>query len=232
MGVAFFYLLGPFLVPIISPLWKGENIVVRTVSGWVEFMRSKESLIEENAMLKERLSSMELELSSVSLSRNQEAVLLSTLNRTTESGGILASVLVRPPQSLYDFLIVDAGTDEEVSLGAKAYMPEGPELGVVTEVFSNQARIKLFTSSGEETGAVLERHGVPVVLEGIGGGNFRIRVPRETEVAIGDRILSAGLEGSLLAVVGNITLEPTDSFKEVLAKSPMSIFSTRFILIR
>ena len=232
VGTIFFYLVGPSLVPLISPLWKTENAITRTIGGGFELLRSKQALVEENAILRERLISMELEISTISSAKEQEETLFRALGRTESSGGVLASVLVRPPQSLYDFLLVDAGSEDGVSLGAKVYMPEGPELGVVSEVFSNQARIKLGTSSGEKTGAVLERHGVPVVLEGVGAGNFRIRVPRETEVVVGDRILSATIEGNLLAIVGDITLQPTDSFKEVLAKSPWSIFSNRFVLIR
>jgi len=35
-----------------------------------------------------------------------------------------------------------------------------------------------------------------------------------------------------LAVVEDIRLQPTDSFKEVLAKSPTNIFTLRFVFIR
>lgn len=230
-GAIFFYFLEPFFVPLISPLWKTENAVVRTLSKSADFFRSRQALIDENVVLKEKVLSLELEISSARAAAGQRELLFSLFGRREEGAGIIASVLVRPPQSPYDSLIVDAGSRDGISLEARVNLPEGPELGIVSEVFSRQSRVKLFTSDGEETAAVLERHGVPVTLIGIGGGNFRIVVPRETQVEIGDRILSANISSNLLAVVGNVSLKPTDFFKEVLAKSPANIFTVRFVEI-
>lgn len=223
VGAVFFYISKPLWLPIIAPVWKSENVASRTINNFFGSIRSKHALSTENAILKEKVSSLELELSVLRI----EGVVENKI-----ADGILAAVLVRPPQSLYDFLVIDRGSDHGVTNGAKAYMPEGPELGLVAEVFNDQSRVRLLTSSGEKTSAVLERHQVPVVIEGVGGGNFYIKVPRETEVEVGDRILSADLDGGLLAVVGSVTLKSTDSFKEVLAKSPASIWTTRLLLIR
>jgi len=221
-GAALFYIAGPLVVPMISPVWQAENIVTKTVSGNFNLLRSKRSLAEENALLKERIASMEAEFSSRSVGE------FLSFART---GGITASVVVRPPQSPYDIILVDKGSNDGVINGAKVSMPEGPELGRVVEVFPNQSRVRLWTSSGQKLEAILERFEVPVLLEGMGGGNFLMRIPRETEVMVGDRILSAGTDGGLLAVVGDVELKPTDSFKEVLAKSPISIWTLRFVNI-
>src|SRR3989339_757666 len=99
-------------------------------------------------------------------------------------------------------------------------LPEGPILGVVSEVFSKSAKVKLFSASGEETNAVLERNSVPVTLVGGGGGNFKLTLPRDIAIEKGDRILSPDITSRPLATVGEISVRPTDSFKEVLAKSP------------
>ena len=71
-----------------------------------------------------------------------------------------------------------------------------------------------------------------MTLEGAGGGNFKLVLPRETEVEAGDRILSADISSRLLAVVGDVVMKPTDSFKEVLAISPVNIFGIHFVLIK
>lgn len=178
------------------------------------------------------MTSLELEVSALSLYRSEAERLLALLGRQAEQGGVAASVLTHPPQSPYDLLVIDAGERDAIAVGSKVFLPEGQELGVVTQVFPSFSRVKLLSTAGEKTPAVLERHEVSVELVGQGGGNFKVVVPRETEVEVGDRILSANLDSSLVAIVAEVNLEPTDSFKEVLAKSPANIFTIRYITVR
>lgn len=232
IGAGLFSLIDNFIISTISPLWRAENRISRALGQGVDFFSSRQTLIRENADLKEKLASVEMELSSLYASQEQSRVLLELLGRTRREESVVASILTYPPQSPYDILVVDAGAQDRVVEGKTVFLPEGPELGVVSEVFSNTSKVKLFTTSGEETNAILERHNVPVVLQGIGAGNFKLVIPRDTEVEIGDRILSTRLTPSLLAVVEDIKVEPTDAFKEVLAKSPANIFNIRLVLIR
>lgn len=153
------------------------------------------------------------------------------LDRRTENGAIVASVLAYPPQTPYDIIIIDAGSNDSVEAGSKVFLPEGPMLGRVSEVFPNQAKVKLFSASGEETGAVLERNNVPITLIGRGGGNFKFSLPRDMAVEIGDRIVSRDIGAHLLAIVEDINVKPTDSFKKILAKSPTNIFTLRFVFV-
>lgn len=228
IGGGVLYFLTPVIVRVAAPLSHSENTLVRPFVSTYNFFRSKQVLISENNLLKNRISSLEVELSVLS-SRSRYEELLASLGRNNNVSSVIASVLVRPPESPYDLLVVDVGSRDGVSLGSKVSMPEGPELGVVTEVFSKQARVSLFSSNGVKTNAVLERHGVPVVLEGVGLGNFHMVVPREIDVVVGDKILSSSIGSDLVAVVGDVIVEPTSSSKKVLAQSPLNIFSVRFV---
>ena len=231
VGAVIFSLFNNFLIKAVSPLWRAENGFSRVLGKSVDFFHTRATLAEENANLREKITSLEVELSTLTLIRDSQASLLNLLGREASHVGITASILTHPPQSPYDLIIVDAGSRESVEVGARVALPEGPEIGTVAQVFSSFSRVKLFSTPNEKTQAILERHEVPVELVGAGGGNFKIVVPRDTQVEVGDRILSAGLTASLLAVVGEVNLEPTDSFKEVLAKGPANIFSVRFIQI-
>lgn len=153
------------------------------------------------------------------------------IDRQTESGLVVATVLTYPPQTPYDVIIIDAGSNESITIGSQVLLPEGPILGIVSEVFPKSAKVKLFSANGEETNAVLERNNVPVTLVGVGGGNFRLAVPRDIAIEKGDRILSPDITARLLATVGEVSVRPTDSFKEVLAKSPTNIFTLRFVFV-
>ncbi len=229
MGLVLFSFARPLIVSIVSPLWRAENVFSRTMARSFGYFHTQATLVSENASLREKVASLEIELSARTADSGNS--LLEMVGRTRTSTGITTAVLTHPPQSPYDFLVVDAGERDGVVSGARVTLPEGPEVGTVFQTSSNSSRVKLFSASGEKTNAVLERHQVSVVLEGVGAGNFNISVPRETEVVVGDRIISPGLDSTLMAVVEDIKLSSTDSFKEVLAKSPVNIFSVRFVKI-
>lgn len=232
--VIVFYLLSFVRLPLVSfatPLWNAENKTTDALANSFSFLSSKSALIQENRELNFKLQSYEAERIAYVGWREREIELMNLLGRKGDREGIAASVIVHPPQSPYDVLVVDAGSSSGVLEGERVRMPEGPFLGTIVEVSANNAKVKLFSSSGTETNAVLERHNISIVLIGAGGGMFKFSLPRDAEVLPGDRILLADMEASLLAVVGDVSLKPTDSFKEVSAKGPTNIFNTRFVLI-
>ncbi|KKT96743.1 MAG: hypothetical protein UW97_C0003G0004 [Parcubacteria group bacterium GW2011_GWA2_45_15] len=201
-GAVIFSLLDAIIISIISPIWKIKNVII---TGNVI-----PSLPEE---------------------QTQKNILLELVGRKQESNIVIAAVLTRPPQTPYDVIIIDAGSNESLTIGSEVSLPEGPILGIISEIFPKSAKVKLFSASGEETNAVLERNNVPVTLVGSGGGNFKLTLPRDIAIEKGDRILSPDITSRPLATVGEISVRPTDSFKEVLAKSPTNIFSLRFVFV-
>lgn len=231
-GGFIFSFIDGVIISAVSPLWRTENIATAKLSSIGDFFRFRNSLLKENNMLKERVAQLELEVASSASVAGGENSIFSFFGRQPEPEGIVTTVLVSPPQSPYDTLVIDAGEDDGVIPGSSVFMPEGPILGVVSDVFSGSSKVRLYSAPGEKTRALLERHSIPITIEGAGGGNFRIIMPREVEVVAGDRILSADIFSHLLAVVGDIKMEPTDSFKEVLAKSPANIFGIHFLVIR
>ena len=219
------------LISLISPLWRAENAVSRSLYNGVIFFQSQRALVNENTTLKEKLSSLEIEILSLSKDRDDRNRYLELLGRKQNSNMVLASVLTHPPQTPYDVIIIDLGLNESISSDSEVFLPEGPILGRVSEVFRKNAKVKLFSSAGEETSAVLERGDLPVTLVGVGAGNFKMTIPRDVEVQIGDRVLSLGVSSHLLAIVGEVSVSSTDSFKEVLARGPANIFALRFVFV-
>jgi cell shape-determining protein MreC len=205
-------------------------MISRRLDGTLSYFRSKRSLEEENRILKEKLALSEELVSRARTFGEQNEFYQSLLG--TNTAYKIGAVLVRPPQSPYDVLIVDKGGNDGVSVGSQVYSPEYILIGSVFEVEKDLSRIRLFSSPGEKVNAVLERHQVPVVLEGNGGGNFKIVLNRDTAVEVGDRIITAGAAAELIAVVGDINMSPTDAHKEVLARLPINGNLLRFVQIR
>lgn len=226
-----FTFLGPLLSRAAQPLWKSENIIGRALVRQAEYWRTKSALIAENAELRDTVAALDAERVSQNLALAQRDSLKTLIGRDLARGEIVAAVLTWPPQSPYDTIIIDAGSKDGVTSGAQVALSQGAALGVVSDVTATTAKVKLFSSPDERVSAVLERFEVPILLEGVGGGTLRASVPRETEVVVGDRILSADLHNSLLGIVESVHVGATDAFKEVLARSPANIFSLRLVII-
>ncbi len=230
-GATFFSFSRGLMVSIFSPLWKGENAVAVGFRNLATFFKSKNALIEENQILRDKLASNELSNLSLQTVGEAENSLLMNFGRTSTNKFVVSSVLVHPPQTPYDSLIIDAGAVDGVSLDAVVSLPEGPKIGTITEVFNKSARVKLYSSNGEKTNAVLERFGVPVTLVGRGGGNFEIALPRDVAVEVGDKIISGNLTPMMMGIVGDVEMKPTDSFKKIMVRSVANIYTMRFVVI-
>jgi rod shape-determining protein MreC len=216
---------------ITSPIWKGQNFVSNSIRYSAEMFRSKRSLAIENANLKKRIMSYDEIIMNARATNDKYEELLSVFGRDIRNVGIPATVLIHPPETAYDILVLDAGSNLGVSENDLVSTPDGVALGRVSEVFDHTSKMRLFTSSTVQTNAVLERDSVSISLLGQGGGNFKIILPRDMDVQAGDRILTSGLDSSLIAVVSSITQKPTDAFKEVLATTPINIYTHRYVVI-
>jgi len=230
-GAIIFSFADKVIISFISPVWQAENVIARSLRNGATFLRTQKTLSEENIVLKEKLSSLELRILSLSNEEAQKDTLFELIGREREPNIIVAAVLTHPPQTPYDIIIIDAGSNDSIAIGSTVSLPEGPSLGIISRIFSGKAQVKLFSANGEETNAVLERNSIPVTLVGIGGGNFKLAIPYDVAIEKGDRILSLDIVSRLLATVGKINVRPTDSFKEILAKSPTNIFTLRFVFI-
>jgi len=229
--VIFSFLRGP-LTNLVSPLWKGSNIFSRTLYGAMALVRSKESLESENQALKTELDSYnELVVSARSLEASRDEV-LAHFNRATTTPGIAATVLVHPPETPYDVLVVDAGSAEGVVLGDRVSLPEGVSIGQVSEISTHTSRVNLYSGSSIKTDAILERNSLPVTLMGHGGGNFEFDLPKGTAVVLGDKILSPNIRAEMVAVVGDVQSDPTDSLEHVYAGSVYNVSNLRFVVIK
>lgn len=231
-AILIFLFARSLIIRAVSPVWSAQNWLSTEMRSLAGLVRSKESLAAENEQLKQRLSVYDELLSSYRALESSRDELLGAFGRPGGAPGIAAGVLVHPPQTAYDLLMIDAGESEGIREGSRVSLPEGGALGLVEDVFARESQVSLYTSGGRSTSAVLERGNVPVVLLGKGGGSFDIEVPREVDIAEGDRIFLPGLRSELVAVVRKIEVEPTDSAKHVTASGVANITSIRFVIVR
>lgn len=151
-------------------------------------------------------------------------------NAVHTDGGVTARVIHRPPHTLYDTLLVDGGGTHGIAVGHLAVV-DGIALGRVTSVSDHSALIQLFSSSGVTQDVLL---GDPVAVasaKGVGGGSFELSLPQSVASIPGDIIRIPGSEAYVLAVVRDVSFEPTDVSKVVRASSPIPLSELDFVRI-
>jgi cell shape-determining protein MreC len=237
-GALFFSLTAGGFIRVFAPVWSGENFISRGVSNLFYFFYSKDALIKENQTLKDKLVSEEILLASTRTLSDTENNFLKNIGRSPDSKIVTAAVLVHPPETPYDVLIIDVGTDSGVQVGQEVALPmdsstglPGPKIGTVSEVYKKNSKVTLYSANGQKTNAILERNSIPVQLVGRGGGNFEFSLPRDASVAVGDKILSADITRALVGVVSDIEEQSTDSFKKVLVISAANVYTDNFVTI-
>ncbi len=183
---------------------------------------SKSSLLEENETLKKEIRDISLKLLDRNLLYEENLSLKERLGRSENVQTVVARVIARPPQSLYDTLVVDAGSKEGIKVGEKVLYGDNIMIGEIAEVFEKNSKVKLFSSSGENINVTVGKQAVPALAVGAGGGNFEIKIPRNTPVSLGDSILAPSIMPHLLGVIEYMEPKESDPFERILFKSPIS----------
>ena len=158
------------------------------------------------------------------------------LGRDAEVKRILAGVLLHPPATPYDTLVIDAGEAEGVAVGDVVSAGGTVVLGTISEVYTHAARVVLYSAPGQKYDAFLHHTNpsgtggtVPLAVEGQGGGSLQARLPAGTPVSAGDTALLPGIAGGLSAAVSRVEHAAGESFSTVYFSLPADIFALRFV---
>ena len=72
----------------------------------------------------------------------------------------------------------------------------------------------------------------PVTVEGRGGGNFYIKIPKNIKVKIGDPVVWPSADTVLLGAVEIVDSGEGDAYSQVYFKSPINMNSLRYVQIQ
>ena len=223
------FLLPGVLVAVASPLWGAGSSLTAGVGNVGSFFSDKATLTNErdrlladnaayyakNAALDARVKDLERLLG----------------DRTESVNGILAGVLSRPPVSPYDVLIVDAGSDVQVSVGSRVDGPGGMPLGEVESVTKSSARILLYSTPSKETESWIGEARIPVTLVGEGSGAMSAVVAREAGIAVGDLVYASGPGALPVGSVTAVENDPSSPRSRVDIRPLLNPFSVTWVTI-
>lgn len=154
------------------------------------------------------------------------------LGRAGGAREVAAKVIVRPPGTPYDTLMLDVGAANGVAVGQEV-RAGALSIGVVDEVYGDTARAALYSAPGQSYQAtvVTKTATVPAALEGQGGGSMVARIPAASDVRVGDRVEFPGLSGGIVGSVAAVNGNTTDTFTTIYVRLPVNIFELQYVYI-
>jgi cell shape-determining protein MreC len=202
------------------------------LSNIKSYFFSKKSLFLENENLKAQISESEADRANYSSVVAENENLKEILGRkNTNKNIILAAILAKPNQSLFDTLIVDVGEKNGVKIGDMVFALGNVPIGRIAEIYPNSSKVILFSNAGEKTQVVISGGQVFMEIVGRGGGNFEMIIPRDLTLEKGNQVTMPGINPYVLAVVETIISDPRDPFTKVLLACPINIQELKFVQI-
>ncbi len=213
------------------PFRKAQEILGGAGRNFTSFFSSKLSLSKENNALKKELIDVKYKLADRNALALQNTELLALVGRKSEASTLLAVVLERPPYSPYDTFTIDVGQKQKVKIGDQLVIGEGIIIGKVIETFSSKSRAVLYSSFGQKFQASVGKNHVSVEVEGKGGGNFSIRLPRSVPISIGDVVVASDISPKIFGQIAKIDVTPNDSFQTLYFNSPVNLSQLYYVKV-
>ncbi len=223
------------------PFFQMSGSIEKWLGGKIFIIKEKKSLEKENIRLKAKIAELEAKSLFYKIIEKQNEELKSILLRPnlfaqkSKKEYLAASILSRPPQSPYDILIIDAGSNEGVEKGMTATAYGNVFLGYVSEVFSKTSKIKMISFPKEEMNVSInnsEGGEVAAVAIGAGGENFEITLPRSVKVSSGEIIRTLGINSLVLGIIEQIKIDPANPFQKILFRLPVNIRELQYVTIK
>jgi rod shape-determining protein MreC len=179
----------------VAPVARGVETSRDTVGGMFESMRLNRALEEENQVLREEVGELRERL--VKLLRVEEELArlsaLSQYARYETGDSFVADVVYIDSSSWFRTLVLYTGSNH-----ARKNQPVVTEEGLVGRIVvatERYAKVLLLTDRASSTSAMIERTRRRGLLHGRGDHLILDNIPLLEDVAVGDRVMTAGIDG-------------------------------------
>lgn len=184
----------------------------------------EQSLQAQLSVCEERLRASTEEQALLADADRRATELEALLGYTAEQGasGIVARIVARSlPESAT--IRIDKGSDDGVVIGSAVVIDNGQLLGVVTEVRSTSADVRLAQAVQSHIPAMIVGHDRTIgIVEGESGSLLHMKyIPQDAVLSEGNIVVTSGLEGELpanlvIGVVTTVIQEETAPFLQAL----------------
>lgn len=187
--------LGRQVLRLLAPFGRLTAGLAERAANVSEGLKQRQTLLEENRSLRDELARLRLERTRLlGLEREVDNLALA-LGQVRRAPGAMrpATVVYLDQRSWLSTMVLYTGASAEPNQPAVAATGL---VGRVVDTAGPYARVQLLADPGAGVGAMLETSRRQGLLRGAGGGRLVLDyVPRQTEVAIGEPVLTAGIDG-------------------------------------
>lgn len=228
---------------ILTPLQKAFNYAAEALDGYAAYFYKFDEIVAENVELKERVAELEAQIYDDRELEEAYAWLSEFLDlkvRHMDFEMMQASVTGRESGNYSSILTLDVGS----GAGIKKNMPVVTSLGVVgrvTETGYNWCKVTTIVEAQSSIGAFIERTDEAGVVE----GKFELSsqglcemnyLPADSDVAVGDRVLSSGYgsvypRGLVIGYVEEVGTNPYTRSLEVKVRCAVDFSALTDVMI-
>jgi cell shape-determining protein MreC len=205
---------------------KTKDSVFSPFNNFFSYFSSKKSLENESDELKKQISDLKLETLSNEILKYEYKTLLQQVDKSSEDQKI-AKVLFKPPYSSFNNLIISSQKD--ISIGEKVFY-QNIILGEVVEINSQEAIVKLYSSSGHKSVSKLN-NGNEFEVVGKGSGQYEMVLPKDVEILENDPVIYPAEEIVLFGIINTIFATEDDLFNKVLFNIPVDFADINYVQV-
>ena len=200
--------------------WIGMNRNWGT--GIESVMTSRIELVRENELLRAQIREDQVAQAMAGVYQQQYQEMWQHYTGVEESVVTGAEVLLRPPYSAYDYLVIDKGSLDGVVNNQYVVADGQYVVGYVDQVRSDYSRVMLFSAAG--AGHMFSVDGGLYPAVGQGAGVSYIRLPRSFTDSDQQVVRIPGAGAYTLGVLETASFRPQDSYVTGVLTSPVNIF--------
>lgn len=234
--------LSPALRTVLNPLIRVQSWISTRYMAVYEFLtvpRDITSLRNENAELKDQVSQLQSQNLQLQQQIREAEVLYALLDfaRTSpENEYTAAAVIGLDTNPFLRYVIIDKGSDDGLRHGMPVVTEQGL-VGRVDAVTAGAARVQLITDPSSRINIRLQSTQTKAMLTGSLVGDVNIEmIPQETNLQIGEVVLTSGLGGNypadvLVGKVISVQSRPNELFQTASIQPAVDFSTLRAVLV-
>jgi rod shape-determining protein MreC len=216
---------------ILSPLFSVGDHFYNILNQVPKFFLDKNNLISQNTKLLSELENLRLNIADYESIKYENQQLREELNIKPAGDLKAAEVYARPPQIPLDTLFIDRGVADGLNNGDLILAGERILIGKIVKLSKNKSVVALNSFAGAVSYGYVSRTNEPIEVDGVGGGNLEAKVPIDFDIAVGDKVMTAGSLHLVAAIVGSIEEDKSSGLKNVLMSLPVNVSEINTVFI-
>lgn len=223
-----------------SPVQTALEAPFSFVQDYKDFLMSKGSLLQQNKELARRNEELQQEhtqLLELQTQNNQLRALVKTNQAHLQTRTTVVEVLGEGGDPFTRTIAIDKGLTNGIAEGMAVTNGEGL-VGQTSRVYAKQSEVRLITTANMQVPIQFERTGLRAIAEGDGEINYLhiINVPADTDVKVGDRVVTSGIDGvyeagTLVAIITAVYRLKGEPFLQISARPAANMTGNRFLRV-